>query len=89
MDTLEAQGIPVEVLAPDDVEARWPQVRADGLTGAVLEPEAGLLLARVDGKSPVEYLDENSRDLVRRISIPMIETPRTSLDSVIAAVHPA
>ena len=48
-----------------------------------------LMLARIDGKSPVEYLDESSRDLVRRISIPMIETPRTSLASVIAAVHPA
>ena len=48
-----------------------------------------LMLARIDGKSPVEYLDENARDLVRQISIPLIETPRTSLALVFDAVHPA
>lgn len=48
-----------------------------------------LMLARVDGKSPVEYLNDDSREKVREISIPMIETPRNSLVSVIAAVHPA
>ncbi len=48
-----------------------------------------LMLARVDGKSPVEYLGDYSRETVRRLSIPMIETPRTSLPSVIEAVHPA
>jgi 5-methylthioribose kinase len=46
-----------------------------------------LMLARVDGKSPVEYLSEQSRALVRETSIPLIETPRSSLASVIAAVH--
>src|SRR5690606_29670023 len=48
-----------------------------------------LMLARVDGKSPVEYLDEDSREKVREISIPMIEEPQNSLASVIDAVHPA
>ena len=48
-----------------------------------------LILARIDGKSPVEYLGEDSRETVRKLSIPMIETSRTSLASVIDAVHSA
>jgi aminoglycoside phosphotransferase (APT) family kinase protein len=36
----------------------------------------GLFLARVDGKSPVEYVtDEVDRDHVRRVAIPLITTP--------------
>jgi glycine/D-amino acid oxidase-like deaminating enzyme len=44
--TLEAAGIPVERLSPDEIEARWPQVRAAGLAFGVFEPEAGMLMAR-------------------------------------------
>lgn len=43
---------------------------------AVLVPM--LMLARVDGKSPVEYLSESKQDLVRRVSLQLIrEPPRT------------
>ena len=35
----------------------------------------GLTLARVDGKSPVEYLDEAQRDLVRTATIPIVVFP--------------
>jgi tRNA A-37 threonylcarbamoyl transferase component Bud32 len=39
-----------------------------------------LLLARVDGKSPVEYLiDESERELVRSIAIDFIQTPPVDL----------
>lgn len=34
-----------------------------------------LTLARVDGKSPVEYLDEEQRDLVRTATIPLVVFP--------------
>jgi 5-methylthioribose kinase len=34
-----------------------------------------LFLARADGKSPVEYLDEDQRARVRRVAIPLIATP--------------
>ena len=44
--TLGDEGIPVERLAPDEVEARWPQISATGLAFAVHEPEGGLLMAR-------------------------------------------
>ena len=38
-----------------------------------------LLLARVDGKSPVEYLDASGKEHVRRTAKPLIAHPPTSL----------
>ena len=38
-----------------------------------------LLLARVDGKSPVEYLDEAQRDSVRRLARKMIQSEQKKL----------
>lgn len=35
----------------------------------------GLFLARVDGKSPVEYLDEVGKHRVRRVAVPLIAQP--------------
>ena len=43
--TLRALDIQVEQLTPDEVHARWPQIATDDITGAVYEPEAGLLMA--------------------------------------------
>ena len=39
---------------------------------------AALLLARVDGKSPVEYLTESGRELVRKVSLGLIAAPAAS-----------
>jgi aminoglycoside phosphotransferase (APT) family kinase protein len=44
----------------------------------------GLALARVDGKSPVEYLGEAQRDLVRTLAVKLLHGSADSLD-VIAA----
>ena len=45
-----------------------------------------LLLARVDGKSPVEYIETNSqREHVRRCARPLIKSPPTQLVNVLAA----
>ncbi len=45
-----------------------------------------LLLARIDGKSPVEYItSEADRDRVRRAALPLIADPPPSLDAVLAA----
>jgi aminoglycoside phosphotransferase (APT) family kinase protein len=45
-----------------------------------------LLLARIDGKSPVEYVtDEADRDRVRRMALPLIAHPPTRLEAVMAA----
>jgi 5-methylthioribose kinase len=56
---------------PDEVEAR----------AAALLP--GLLLARVDGKSPVEYLtDAKDKDAVRSIATALLRNPVRRLDGV-------
>lgn len=43
---------------------------------------AGLLLARVDGKSPVEYLDESRRARVRRAAIALIARRENTLSDI-------
>lgn len=44
----------------------------------------GLTLARVDGKSPVEYLGEPQRDTVRKLAINLLQQSPSSLDVVAA-----
>ncbi len=47
---------------------------------------AGLFLARVDGKSPVEYVtDEVGRERVRRCARPLLFEPPRTLEAVLAA----
>lgn len=41
-----------------------------------------LLLARVDGKSPVEYLTAADQQLVREVAVPLIGTPLRSLGEI-------
>ncbi len=60
---------------PDDM-----QTGVLGRVGALLPC---LMLARVDGKSPVEYLSEESRQRVRDLAIPCIATP-VPLDDILA-----
>ena len=61
-----------------------------GLEGRAASLLPGLLLARVDGKSPVEYLtDERDRELVRRVAAPMILRPPAVLAEVAGRWHAA
>lgn len=46
-----------------------------------------LMLARVDGKSPVEYLTENEQGIVRRIATHFIQTPISQLDELIHGIR--
>ncbi|MBV1694556.1 MAG: phosphotransferase [Hyphomicrobiales bacterium] len=58
---------------------------------AAIEPRiasllAGLFLARVDGKSPVEYIvTESDKDLVRHTARRFVATPPATLDEIAAA----
>jgi len=45
-----------------------------------------LLLARVDGKSPVEYLSEAGRDRVRALAVPMIRLAPSTIAEVLEGV---
>jgi monomeric sarcosine oxidase len=44
--TLARAGIPFEILGPEAIERRWPQISGAGLERALFEPEGGVLLAR-------------------------------------------
>jgi streptomycin 6-kinase len=61
----------------------FPEAMQAGVLGRVGALLPCLMLARVDGKSPVEYLSEESRQRVRELAIPLIATP-TSLNDVLA-----
>jgi aminoglycoside phosphotransferase (APT) family kinase protein len=62
----------------------WEEASGVEARAAALLP--GLFLARVDGKSPVEYLTRKSeREAVRRCAIPLIEAPPRSLADIAEA----
>jgi aminoglycoside phosphotransferase (APT) family kinase protein len=61
--------------------AKWePRAAIEGRIASLLP---GLMLARIDGKSPVEYLtDAAPKDVARRFAIPLIERPPHSLAAI-------
>ncbi len=64
----------------------WEPCAALERRAAALLP--GLLLARVDGKSPVEYIDSDAqRDTVRRVAVPLLRKPVARLQAIGAAWH--
>lgn len=46
-----------------------------------------LMLARVDGKSPVEYLSQPSQEQVRSIAYPLINEPVSTIQAIIKTVQ--
>ena len=62
----------------------WEPIDALEERAASLLP--GLLLARVDGKSPVEYITEEiEKERVRNVAIPLIQSPPKQLAAVSSA----
>jgi aminoglycoside phosphotransferase (APT) family kinase protein len=64
-------------------QVAWEPREALEQRAATLLP--GLLLARVDGKSPVEYLVEAQKPIVRQVARAALRTPPADLASVRAA----
>ena len=60
---------------------------ADALEARIAALLPALLLARIDGKSPVEYLDDGERDHVRRIAVPLVANPPARLADLIATLQ--
>ncbi len=59
----------------------WEPV--DGFEARVAALLPGLLLARIDGKSPVEYItSEADREWVRRFAIPLLQSPESRLVTI-------
>jgi len=63
-----------------------PAAALEGRAAALLP---GLMLARVDGKSPVEYLDDRGRAQVRRVAGALLRRPPVRLIDVATAWHDA
>ncbi len=63
----------------------WEEPAALEARVAALLP--ALMLARVDGKSPVEYLSRAGQDAVRAVALPLIAAPPPSLAGLVAAVN--
>jgi aminoglycoside phosphotransferase (APT) family kinase protein len=80
-----------ELLAAYAALAQAYLAGVDWEPSATLEARAaallpGLLLARVDGKSPVEYLtDDAQREPVRRLARPLLQHPPATLAGISAA----
>ena len=70
--------------------AEWIRHFPDGLQTTLDQRTAALLpclmLARVDGKSPVEYLNEEERERMRELSMPLIASPRATIRGVLAEI---
>ena len=63
----------------------WEDVRQ--LESRVCALLPALMLARVDGKSPVEYLDDATRSRVRKFSVPLVLNPPATLGRFAEAVR--
>ncbi len=60
-----------------------PRREADAIERRVAALLPGLMLARIDGKSPVEYITaERDRDRVRRFAIPLLAAPASRLAGI-------
>jgi len=66
-ETLTKLGVPVEKLTRQEISIRYPRISTEGIDGAFLEPESGVLLARravqalvrEAGESGVEFLQDS------------------------------
>ena len=74
------------ILLWDAYASRVDWEDADQLQIRVCDLLAALMLARIDGKSPVEYLSENNRERVRNISIQLIKQRSTDLRSLLGCI---
>ncbi len=66
--------------------AHFPPDLVAGLEARTAALLPCLMLARVDGKSPVEYLSPQSQQRVRELAIPLIERPAQEIAAAIDAV---
>lgn len=67
----------------DEYFSRVTWEDANALEKRVVRLLPGLLLARVDGRSPVEYLSEADRSLVRSTARRLLKEPRASITDLV------
>lgn len=74
-----------EFWATYKLQVGWEAEEALGARVCALLP--ALMLARIDGKSPVEYLNDVTRECVRSLSLSMIRQPPADLSTLIGRVQ--
>ena len=60
---------------------------ADGLQSRVARLVPMLMLGRIDGKSPVEYLSGDNQDLVRRMATKLIRDPKPTISELLTFIR--
>ena len=81
-EDFDAQDAVLDALREHDEEIpQWePPAQTEARAAALL---AGMLLARIDGKSPAEYITTDAgRDRVRHFAIPLLLQPERSLHAI-------
>ena len=64
-----AQGVKFEVLTPDDALKRWPQIKSDGNSVVLYEPDAGVVRARGSVQAAVALArDAGAKLLLGRVT---------------------
>ncbi len=64
----------------------WKEAEPLGERNFTVRVLGGLMLARVDGKSPIEYLDEPARSTIRKLSSRFVEKRVSDFDEIIDSV---
>lgn len=65
----------------------WKEAEPLGQRNFTVRVLGGLMLARVDGKSPIEYLDESARITIRKLSASFVERRVDNFDELIDNVE--
>ena len=96
LNHLVLKAIHVPTVAADRLSAAgdlWAAYRAhvnweppEALEARVAALLPALMLARVDGKSPVEYLTEAGRDVVRRRAVALVPAPPATVADLLSAL---
>ncbi|MEN9817485.1 MAG: hypothetical protein RLZ32_1365, partial [Gemmatimonadota bacterium] len=65
----QANNVPHEVLTGDEVRKRWPVIKADDITTAIYEPDAGVARARASTQAVAAIAqDQGARLIISRVT---------------------
>lgn len=80
-ETLTKLGVPVEKLTRQEISTRYPQISTEGIGGAFLEPESGVLLARRAVQALVREAMESGVEFIQDSVAPL--DPSRLFDSIV------
>ncbi len=86
---LQAAKQPIDELSPAEARRRYPQIAFDGITSALIEPEAGYLLARRACEHVVQRVVAEGGAYRSVAVVSPVQTAGRTLDSVPVTAGPA